>query len=588
MKKILAYLMVGIAFTGCNSLDLEPISSIADNKYWQTEAQVDAFNVGLHSKFREKCSYSIFLFGEPRADYYFGESTFGSATQGNERMWNNSLNDVNTVVSNFGNLYEVINQANLMINKVEGMSMNESTKKYYLGEVYGIRAFLYFQLLRSYGDVVMWTDFSEGSSLDLGNLARPASSAADVMKLIVDDLQASETAFGDNYGFRNDSQRYFWSKAATMMLKGEVYMWRGKHMGGGNEDYATAKNALQEVRNQTDKFGLLEDFSEVFSYDNKNNKEIIFAIRNARDEYNMWVDVTYNNNMFPQQNILFGYMDENGNPISSLGDKVKVNGTIRYPVNKDVYTKCFNDNDTRKRSTLQAAYEKKEDGTLSLYGLYPAKFLGTLLDGADTRSPLDDYPVYRYADCLLLLAQAKAFLGEDPVEEINAVRKRAYGEDYFNAHPEVQYPNDNDAALYADNKSVKPDNAGAMEAVLKERMREFMVEGKRWYDLRLAGDEYVLEHTTAEATRLLWPIDKNTRFQRVNGEQNLDLSVYKMVTENVYYTQIKGKLRSFRNIHSLLKLYSKDKQQLIKEFIETEKIKIEKPKDILKVLKRFQ
>ena len=576
MKKILAYLMVGIAFTGCNSLDLEPISSIADNKYWQTEAQVDAFNVGLHSKFREKCSYSIFLFGEPRADYYFGESTFGSATQGNERMWNNSLNDVNTVVSNFGNLYEVINQANLMINKVEGMSMNESTKKYYLGEVYGIRAFLYFQLLRSYGDVVIWTDFSEGSSLDLGNLyevinqanlminkvegmsmnestkkyylgevygiraflyfqllrsygdvviwtdfsegssldlgnlARPASSAADVMKLIVDDLQASETAFGDNYGFRNDSQRYFWSKAATMMLKGEVYMWRGKHMGGGNEDYTTAKNALQEVRNQTDKFGLLEDFSEVFSYDNKNNKEIIFAIRNARDEYNMWGDVTYNNNMFPQQNILFGYMDENGNPISSLGDKVKVNGTIRYPVNKDVYTKCFNDNDTRKRSTLQAAYEKKEDGTLSLYGLYPAKFLGTLLDGADTRSPLDDYPVYRYADCLLLLAQAKAFLGEDPVEEINAVRKRAYGEDYFNAHPEVQYPNDNDAALYADNKSVKPDNAGAMEAVLKERMREFMVEGKRWYDLRLAGDEYVLEHTTAEATRLLWPIDKNT------------------------------------------------------------------------------
>ena len=62
MKKILAYLMVGIAFTGCNSLDLEPISSIADNKYWQTEAQVDAFNVGLHSKFREKCSYSIFSF----------------------------------------------------------------------------------------------------------------------------------------------------------------------------------------------------------------------------------------------------------------------------------------------------------------------------------------------------------------------------------------------------------------------------------------------------------------------------------------------------------------------------------------------
>ena len=63
---------------------------------------------------------------------------------------------------------------------------------------------------------------------------------------------------------------------------------------------------------------------------------------------------------------------------------------------------------------------------------------------------------------------------------------------------------------------------------------------------------------------------------------------YKMVTENVYYTQVKGKLKSFRNINTLLKLYSKDKQQLIKEFIETENIKMENPKDVLKVLERFQ
>ena len=83
-------------------------------------------------------------------------------------------------------------------------------------------------------------------------------------------------------------------------------------------------------------------------------------------------------------------------------------------------------------------------------------------------------------------------------------------------------------------------------------------------------------------------IDVNTRFQRVNGEQDLDLTVYKMVTENVYYTQVKGKLKSFRNINTLLKLYSKDKQQLIKEFIETENIKMENPKDVLKVLERFQ
>lgn len=36
-------------------------------------------------------------------------------------------------------------------------------------------------------------------------------------------------------------------------------------MGGGNEDYTTAKNALQEVRNQTDKFGLLRISLKYFS-----------------------------------------------------------------------------------------------------------------------------------------------------------------------------------------------------------------------------------------------------------------------------------------------------------------------------------
>ena len=42
--------------------------------------------------------------------------------------------------------------------------------------------------------------------------------------------------------------------------------------------------------------------------------------------------------------------------------------------------------------------------------------------------------------CLLGIAEAKAFLGQDPSTEINQVRRRAYGATYFNAHTEVQYP----------------------------------------------------------------------------------------------------------------------------------------------------
>ena len=114
--------------------------------------------------------------------------------------------------------------------------------------------------------------------------------------------------------------------------------------------------------------------------------------------------------MFPQQNILFGYMDENGNPISSLGDKVKVNGTIRYPLIRMCILNALMITIPVKQKHTSAAYEKKGRWNfISLWVCIRPRFLGTLLDGADTRSPWMIIPVYQYADCLLLLAQAKAF-----------------------------------------------------------------------------------------------------------------------------------------------------------------------------------
>ena len=138
------------------------------------------------------------------------------------------------------------------------------------------------------------------------------------------------------------------------------------------------------------------------------------------------------------------------------------------------------------------------------------KFQGVLLDGDAIRSWLDDYPIYRYADCLLMLATAKAFLGEDIATEINAIRERAYGADYFSAHQsELAYPNDADGTFYSGNQFVASD-ANPLEAILKERMREFLFEGKRWYDIRLMGNEFVTKYSTASLDRLLWPIDENS------------------------------------------------------------------------------
>lgn len=62
-------------------------------------------------------------------------------------------------------------------------------------------------------------------------------------------------------------------------------------------------------------------------------------------------------------------------------------------------------------------------------------------------------------------------------------------------------------SFYNDNPFEAGDE-NVMEAILKERLREFFFEGKRWYDLRRFGKDYVLKYTTAQESRLLWPINE--------------------------------------------------------------------------------
>ena len=83
----------------------------------------------------------------------------------------------------------------------------------------------------------------------------------------------------------------------------------------------------------------------------------------------------------------------------------------------------------------------------------------------DIRKFTNDWPVYRYADLQLLLAEIVALQGGDPAAYINSVRERAYG----SAYAANKYPREGETAE---------------DAILEERSKEFVGEGKRWYDIR--------------------------------------------------------------------------------------------------------
>ncbi|MES2276286.1 MAG: SusD family outer membrane lipoprotein NanU [Bacteroidota bacterium] len=497
MKKYIAIILSGlwmlILTTSCRKqLDLAPVSSISDANFFKTADQFDSFVAGVHTFFRNNNS-SFQALGEMRADIFgtdpgSGSAFTGEATQGLERLWTQNLNLDNAGISNFGGFYTAINQINLLISKLNTTTVvSAANKNYYLGVAYGMRAYYYYHLYRSWGGVVIQTEPTSGETIDIGNLAKAASSAADVMTLIKADIEKSLTAYGTDYTFKNN--KGYWSKAATQMLKADVFLWTSNR-GGGVADATIAKAALMDIQTNIPALTLLPLYANVFPTTARGNAEIIFSIRYQLNEANIGFVTS---SFVPQSGLIANFHDS----IAARQFNVSTDnwgGLLRAPVKISTYRQ-FKAIDTRRAASIQAAYTKS-GSTYTIAGCFTNKYAGE--QSAGSRAIDNDFPIYRYADLLLMKAEAEIALGQDPSVEINLVRARAYGSNY------------SAATLGFPNQAI---DTNPKEALLQERFLEFIFEGKRWYDLRRFGDSYVFAHTTllsSNAYALFWPIDRNS------------------------------------------------------------------------------
>ena len=482
-----------LALSACKKdLDLTPISNLSDASYWQTPDQFDAFVSGVHTRFRSH-NTSFERLGDLRSEIFGTDpgstATFtGEATQGLERMWLQTLDPDNPGVTNFGGFYDNINQINLLIDKLNTTTIvSDATKKNYLGMAYGMRAFYYFQLYRSWGKAIIQTEPTK--TIDVASLSKPASTADEVLAFIKADIDLSNNNYENDYTFSAKSKKGYWSKSATQMLKAEVYLWTANRTGGG-QDATTAKTALTDIQSNALGLSLLPNFADVFAASNKDNNEIIFASRNRLNE----ATLTFIGDFVPQTSLIVNFYDSIANRKFDVTTD-NYGGLLRAPVKIATY-RMYSDLDLRKNLTIQSAYSKTATGTYTIAGAFLKKYQGE--QNANARAYTNDFPIYRYADLLLMLAEAKVLLGESPATEINMVRARAYGVNY------------NVATLGFPNQAI---DANPKEAILQERLFEFIGEGKRWYDLRRMGDNFVYAHTNltaAQAYKLLWPIDRLT------------------------------------------------------------------------------
>lgn len=483
MKNYIYILILTFTLAACESeLNSTSPSELTTAGFWDTEEGARTAHTGLYANLRSSAS-NLWLLGEIRSDIWGGR-TFESPS--NESLIRSDITVATAPFGGWAGLYTRIHRINdFLVNTPNVNFVKDTDKNHILAQAYGLRAFYYYTLLKTWGGVPIILEPIE--EVDPASLSKPRATEAEVMAQIKADIEASLSTFGSDNSYW-EGNKNFWSKAATLALKGDVYIWSGNLMGGGAADFETAKSALQQIASLG--VNLEPKFSDLWGVENEGNSEFIFAIQYKQDEASNF----YNSHTGRSTEINPTFNDD-GN---SMSDFI-IAGANRYGPSEKTLLLLDDNADNRKDATYINLYVDDNGGlgypsyTESAYfGAVLNKFLGQVV--GSERIFENDVPVYRYADVILLLAEAKNLLNEDPSSEINQIRERAYGENY-------------DPLVHGYINSSQTENTNA---ILTERYKEFVGEGKRWWDLRRAGASFVFNNVSflspGDEHKLLLPI----------------------------------------------------------------------------------
>jgi starch-binding outer membrane protein, SusD/RagB family len=434
LKKATIIILTALVVSGsaCNKwLDLQPQDGITQQKFWKTKEQVAAAVTGCYASLlgppagvsdRSLAEY-LFLWGELRADMI--AATTG-VTAEEQDVINVNILPTNSI-ANWRSVYRSINYCNTVIDFAPGVLENDPTFSTqtldgYMAEAKALRALLYFYLVRSFGEVPLKI---KATSSDDQIEPLPKSSQAMILDQIVQDLADAETKAPITHGSQAADKGRI-TKYTVNCIQADVFLWMEKY----NEALAACNKVIASGR-----FGLIgSNFNWFINlFVNGNSNESIFEFQ------------------FDQQKL---------NTFYPMLMTVRRRFMVSPVVMEEMYTVDMLD-DTKKDIRGDGASVRATDGTIW-------KYMGW--NAGNERSIGESYAhwfVYRYADVLLMKAEALALLnrGREALDIVYQIRNRAQ------------------ALSATDRAPSETDINGITDFILEERAREFAFEGKRWYDV---------------------------------------------------------------------------------------------------------
>ena len=266
MRRLLAPLLVlAVGVAGCVDLKETPITGIT-SAYYGTPAGFDAAVSSMYQPLR-----SFWALERGATMTVFGTDEYQKGADGGYKFFNDyssSLTgDVDFIQQTWRDFYQGINATNTVIDVAKTANVPAATLALRVAEAKFLRALYYFTLVRTYGDVPLYTTPTAG--VLTATVRDPATKVYDQ---IVKDLTEAEAALPDKaaqYG-RAD-------KPAVQHLLGEVYLTRN-----ATGDMAKAETELQAVVSNP-RFALLPTEKANWDFGNEVNSEVVWAIQYTAD-----------------------------------------------------------------------------------------------------------------------------------------------------------------------------------------------------------------------------------------------------------------------------------------------------------------
>lgn len=501
-----------MSFSSCADwLTLLPLNDVVLENYWTDKSDVESVLLGAYAKMESQdCLFRMSMWGEMRSDNIIaGSSTRNAVLQ----ITKDNILETNTYTS-WKCFYDAINSANTILHfapivaeKDPNYTVAELNAN--IAEAIAIRSLCYWYLIRAYKDVPFVT---EPSIDDTGVFIVPAEKFDVILDRLIDDLEGVKMYAVNKYVLKSANTARF-TRVGIMAMLADMYLWKGewdKCSEVVDEILTYKRKEYEEIYEEDptscdieifrEKYPLISNvqsnvqgnaYNKIFGQGNSFETlfELSYDPRNNSDTPMLFID-------------FYGNTARDRNRIGELKTDTRVGANFAQGTNtvfESKYDGRFVESIQEISGTGDFAIRKYIYSGVS-YKLNTGEVKDAQFSARNFESSQSSWIIYRLTDVMLMQAEANAMkaheinqgITSDATDPTNA-QKQSVRDSLilagFNAVQTVNFRAKGYnvySPVASDTIKFAPYNGNPKQLedlILKERRREFLFEGKRWFDL---------------------------------------------------------------------------------------------------------